>query len=249
MRHLGIPTKDGLLALPVRRDNLQVSVYTIANEEDRRKRIVDLVKTPQILETDANIETTGDDSAECLGRKRSRDTARKNDAKKLTIVYVWRRFEADALAEFLKGSGVTGVAVYHAGIDAATRARTQLMFDRGQVRCIVATVAFGMGVDKADVRQVVHCTMPKSIESYMQVWYQYDPVYIVYIFSACICSSIYLNSLPFVSGNRACWTRWTALSVPPDVAPGRRGPAALALPLHAAQPHPDRRPADESVPA
>ncbi len=43
------------------------------------------------------------------------------------------------------------------------------MFDRGKVRCIVATVAFGMGVDKSDVRQVIHCTMPKSIESYMQV--------------------------------------------------------------------------------
>jgi superfamily II DNA/RNA helicase len=186
MRHLGIPTGAGLMALPVRRDNLQVSVHTVTDEEERRKKIVSLVKDPQIVDYDANPDVTPEgDGAEdtAVGLKRPRESlksaiARRSKAQsaiarrskaQLTIVYVWRRFEADSLAEFLKGSGVTGVAVYHAGIDAGTRARTQLMFDRGKVQCIVATVAFGMGVDKADVRQVIHCTMPKSIESYMQV--------------------------------------------------------------------------------
>jgi superfamily II DNA helicase RecQ len=176
MRHLGIPSASGLMALPVRRDNLQVSVHTVSDEEERRKKIVSLVKDPQISAYDDPADALDDAGAEegmSVGIKRPRESlksaiARRSKAK-LTIVYVWRRFEADSLAEFLKGSGVTGVAVYHAGIDAGTRARTQLMFDRGKVQCIVATVAFGMGVDKADVRQVIHCTMPKSIESYMQV--------------------------------------------------------------------------------
>jgi superfamily II DNA helicase RecQ len=176
MRHLGIPTGQGLMALPVRRDNLQVSVHTVTDEEERRKKIVSLVKDPQIVDYDANPDGIPEgEGAEdtAVGLKRPRESLKsaivRRSKAQLTIVYVWRRFEADSLAEFLKGSGVTGVAVYHAGIDASTRARTQLMFDRGKVQCIVATVAFGMGVDKADVRQVIHCTMPKSIESYMQV--------------------------------------------------------------------------------
>lgn len=188
MKHLGIPSPSGLLALPVRRDNLQVSVHTVGDETERRQRILDLVQHP-VIEDPTNAlglgftvcgtgtgivageAQDGDDGAAEIGVKRARTSITRNKRSKplLTIVYVWRRFEADALAEYLKGCGVQGVAVYHAGIDAGTRARTQLMFDRGKVHCIVATVAFGMGVDKADVRQVIHCTMPKSIESYMQV--------------------------------------------------------------------------------
>lgn len=187
MRHLGIPTEAGLMALPVRRDNLQVTVHMISDEQHRRKLIVDLVKNPRIVDVSAlaaqekarncasiNDKTTAAQQQElssAVGQKRPRSGTSKDERKEsfLTIVYVWRRFEADSLGEYLKAAGVQGVAIYHAGIDAGTRARTQLMFDRGKVRCIVATVAFGMGVDKADVRQVIHCTMPKSIESYMQV--------------------------------------------------------------------------------
>lgn len=169
MRHLGIPSADGLVALPVRRDNLQVSVHHISDEDERRRKIVSLVRNPQIFDPDEDqtiVAYSPGDKRPCPGKK---SNSKQKSKTMLTIVYVWRRFEADALAEFLKGSGVSGVAVYHAGIDAGTRARTQLMFDRGKIQCIVATVAFGMGVDKADVRQVIHCTMPKSIESYMQV--------------------------------------------------------------------------------
>lgn len=185
MCHLGIPTEAGLMALPVRRDNLQVTVHMIVDEEHRRKLIVDLVKNPRIVDVSTVSTQTEHEYTDfphtsvgetvCGGMKRPRSltsAAAALDKRResfLTIVYVWRRFEADSLGEYLKASGVQGVAIYHAGIDAGTRARTQLMFDRGKVRCIVATVAFGMGVDKADVRQVIHCTMPKSIESYMQV--------------------------------------------------------------------------------
>jgi superfamily II DNA/RNA helicase len=185
MKHLGVPAPTGLLALPVRRDNLQVSVHPVSDEVERRRCILELVKHPVIHDPDNQLGLeqspaaegdgcgdSGSDTAVGVGRKRARTTAGakgKRSKPLLTIVYVWRRFEADALSEYLKGCGIQGVAVYHAGIDASTRARTQLLFDRGKVQCIVATVAFGMGVDKSDVRQVIHCTMPKSIESYMQV--------------------------------------------------------------------------------
>ncbi len=60
------------------------------------------------------------------------------------------------------------VAYYHAGMDADARARVQDQFTRGQADVVIATVAFGMGIDKADIRTVVHLGMPGSVESYYQ---------------------------------------------------------------------------------
>jgi ATP-dependent DNA helicase Q4 len=57
---------------------------------------------------------------------------------------------------------------YHAGLTACTRKRVQTAFMTGKLRVVVATVAFGMGLDKADVRGVIHYNMPKSFESYVQ---------------------------------------------------------------------------------
>jgi superfamily II DNA helicase RecQ len=76
----------------------------------------------------------------------------------LTIVYVSRRDQAESLHEFLKSHGVAAVA-YHAGMDSGQRERSQRLFDSGTARCVVATIAFGMGVDKADVRRVIHSYM------------------------------------------------------------------------------------------
>ena len=53
-------------------------------------------------------------------------------------------------------------------MEATQRERTQRMFDRGTAKCVIATIAFGMGVDKANVRQVIHCSIPKNLDSYMQ---------------------------------------------------------------------------------
>ena len=63
------------------------------------------------------------------------------------------------------------------GMDASARDKAQKAFDRSSARCVVATVAFGMGVDKSDVRQVIHHSMPKSIENYIQVSTYYLPQY------------------------------------------------------------------------
>lgn len=83
------------------------------------------------------------------------------------IVYCGSRRAVDGLAEWLSAQGVRAVA-YHAGLDAQTRARNQNAFARDEVDVVVATVAFGMGIDKSNVRFVMHRDMPQSIEA----WYQ-----------------------------------------------------------------------------
>jgi ATP-dependent DNA helicase RecQ len=83
------------------------------------------------------------------------------------IVYCLRRADVDALAEKLAGAGVRCVP-YHAGLDAATRKRNQQRFLAEEVDVVVATVAFGMGIDRPDVRYVLHASLPKGIEQFAQ---------------------------------------------------------------------------------
>jgi ATP-dependent DNA helicase RecQ len=83
------------------------------------------------------------------------------------IVYCLSRKSAESTAAFLREHGVRA-AVYHAGLDAATRNRAQEDFRRDVVDVVVATVAFGMGIDKSNVRYVIHRDMPRSIEGYYQ---------------------------------------------------------------------------------
>ena len=83
------------------------------------------------------------------------------------IIYVGSRADAEKLALSLRQRGVSAVP-YHAGLDQVTRARHQDMFMSGQARVVAATVAFGMGVNKSDVRFIVHLAPPRSLESYAQ---------------------------------------------------------------------------------
>ena len=82
------------------------------------------------------------------------------------IVYASSRKTAEEIASSLASRFPT--AAYHAGLDAATRDRVQRSFLSGQLDVVVATVAFGMGVDKADVRTVIHSALPGSVEAYYQ---------------------------------------------------------------------------------
>ena len=84
-----------------------------------------------------------------------------------TIVYCFSRQETEDLAGFLNDRGLSA-RPYHAGLDADTRRRNQDDFIRDRVSVIVATIAFGMGIDKPDIRLVVHYGLPKSIEGYYQ---------------------------------------------------------------------------------
>jgi ATP-dependent DNA helicase RecQ len=83
------------------------------------------------------------------------------------IVYCLSRKSVEATADFLKENGVRAVA-YHAGMESDVRNRAQEAFRRDDADVVVATVAFGMGIDKSNVRYVIHRDMPRSIEGYYQ---------------------------------------------------------------------------------
>ncbi|MBS0025846.1 DNA helicase RecQ [Chitinophaga sp. 22321] len=83
------------------------------------------------------------------------------------IIYTLNRKTTEELADMLVANGVKAVA-YHAGLDPSTRAQRQDMFLHEDTEVIVATIAFGMGIDKPDVRFVIHYNIPKSLENYYQ---------------------------------------------------------------------------------
>lgn len=83
------------------------------------------------------------------------------------IIYTLNRKTTEELADMLVANNIKAVA-YHAGLDAGTRAQRQDMFLHEDVDVIVATIAFGMGIDKPDVRFVIHYNIPKSLENYYQ---------------------------------------------------------------------------------
>ncbi len=87
-------------------------------------------------------------------------------ARRPAIVYAPTRKDAEMLAGELGRAFPT--AAYHAGLDPETRERVQRQFLSGQLQVVVATIAFGMGIDKADVRTVLHVALPASLESYYQ---------------------------------------------------------------------------------
>ncbi len=84
-----------------------------------------------------------------------------------SIVYVTLQHTAEEIAETLTRNHIPAQA-YHAGMDAQRRQDIQQQFMAGSINCIVATIAFGMGIDKSDIRQVIHFDLPKSIENYSQ---------------------------------------------------------------------------------
>ena len=91
----------------------------------------------------------------------------KNNSGKSGIIYCLSRKKVEELAEILRANNINARA-YHAGMDSATRSATQDQFLMEKVDVIVATIAFGMGIDKPDVRYVIHYDMPKSLEGYYQ---------------------------------------------------------------------------------
>ncbi|MFC6339613.1 RecQ family ATP-dependent DNA helicase [Pseudomonas sp. CCM 7891] len=100
--------------------------------------------------------------------KRRRLVAWMNErANQPSIVYVTLQKTAEQIAEHLNRNGIQAEA-YHAGLAHDKREGIQKRFMGGQSNCIVATIAFGMGIDKSDIRNVVHFDLPKSIENYSQ---------------------------------------------------------------------------------
>lgn len=91
----------------------------------------------------------------------------KANGNKSGIIYCLSRKKVEELAETLRVNNIKALP-YHAGIDGATRAQNQDAFLMEEVQVIVATIAFGMGIDKPDVRFVIHYDIPKSLEGYYQ---------------------------------------------------------------------------------
>ena len=101
------------------------------------------------------------------GRKQLLDFIEAEHAGDAGIVYCLSRKKVEETAEFLNASGITALP-YHAGMDYATRTKNQARFLREDGIVMTATIAFGMGIDKPDVRFVAHLDLPKSIEGYYQ---------------------------------------------------------------------------------
>ena len=90
----------------------------------------------------------------------------KDDSRRPAIVYSQSRKQAESLAEEL--SRTVRVSAYHAGLDAEVRERAQRAFQQSEIDVVVATIAFGMGIDKADIRTVIHAGLPATVEGYYQ---------------------------------------------------------------------------------
>lgn len=103
------------------------------------------------------------------GREKDRQllTRINENRQAATIVYVTLQKTAARVAAMLAGNGVKALA-YHAGMKKDEREVVQNCFMQGEINCVVATIAFGMGIDKKDIRRVIHYDLPKSIESYSQ---------------------------------------------------------------------------------
>ncbi|TFV90282.1 DNA helicase RecQ [Oxalobacteraceae bacterium OM1] len=100
-------------------------------------------------------------------RKQVLDFIRDEHAGEAGVVYCLSRKKVEETAEFLKANGIDALP-YHAGMDIADRTANQARFLREDAIVMVATIAFGMGIDKPDVRFVAHLDLPKSIEGYYQ---------------------------------------------------------------------------------
>ncbi len=128
-------------------DKLRFSEPNILKSSFRRDNITYVVR---------KVEDKGRYLRETLGRVRGSG-----------IIYVRNRKKTKEIAEALVQMGITADH-YHAGLPAAIRERRQVAWSSGEIRVIVATNAFGMGIDKADVRFVIHWDIPDCIESYFQ---------------------------------------------------------------------------------
>lgn len=180
-----------MLAFPPRRPNLMLHAIIVSDDEERRQCVVDEIlgkhdekpNNAAIRRGETDLDYSSGVFDDIVSKITSDNKRRKayhhgppigsvNTQKAYallpTIVYVWRRDEAESLSDYLKSQEVSAAA-YHAGMERSQRSRVQLMFNKGSINVVVATVAFGMGIDKSNVRRVIHASLPKSVENYVQV--------------------------------------------------------------------------------
>jgi len=135
----------------------------------------DIIKTLNLQEPNVFISSFNRDNLYYEVRpKQKKENTLKNIVKfvkehsgKSGIIYVQSRKSTEEISKFLRVNGISSLP-YHAGLDAKTRSKTQDDFLMEEIDVIVATIAFGMGIDKPDIRFVIHYDIPKSIENYYQ---------------------------------------------------------------------------------
>ena len=168
------------LKLPAYRDELNIPLVllltataTKAVKQDMANKFA--IADEHIVQTGfyrANLDlsvvpvSTAKKETELLQQISSQDEANL-DQKSAGIVYVTQQQTAEQVAEFLCANNINAAA-YHAGFYSDKREEIQDQFMAGDIQVVVATIAFGMGIDKSDIRFVIHYDLPKSIENYSQ---------------------------------------------------------------------------------
>ena len=138
----------GLLAEPGRRPAI---VYATSRKQAER--------LAEEISATASEDGTGERNEKLSSGVKARDDSAGVDARVKTLAY---QFRPSASGRRI------AAAAYHAGLDAETRERVQTAFQAGELEVVVATIAFGMGIDKADIRTVIHAGLPATLEGYYQ---------------------------------------------------------------------------------
>lgn len=136
-----------------------------------KKEIVDVLSVGEVQVIEGNLDRSNlAYKVEYAKRVKDKEPILLSQIKRFSgasIVYANSRKDCERLSKFLNDEGVLS-AYYHAGMLPSKRIKVQRDFEQGKIDTIVSTTAFGMGIDKADVRQVIHFSMPASLESYYQ---------------------------------------------------------------------------------
>jgi len=152
-----VTDSGGVKVLNCNRDNIDVFSLVLQSNDERRYLLHKILKPKNAEKQSERAKTKKLPIEEgCL-------------SKGSVIIYVWRQKDTEIVAEQLNGAGVRGgVVCYHGGMDSNDRSKAQSKFLRGKVRICVATVAFGLGIDKPDIEGVIHLCLPPSPEHYLQ---------------------------------------------------------------------------------
>lgn len=142
-----------------RRKNLHIKVCRTRDRMEALSRVLKSVRLPGVRNDDGGA---GSDAAASSKRRSDNDIPRWS-----CIVYALHRVGCEIIAKILRERGINAAA-YHGKLPSNERRRVQERFVNGSLRVVVATTAFGMGLDKSDVRAVIHYNMPRSVESYVQ---------------------------------------------------------------------------------
>lgn len=164
VRLLGLPESATRIVTGFNRPNLTLEVRYTTGTEAKLRALSELLNELYVRTATFMSPETGEINLAVLRK----GNQLKFDAQGATIIYTGTRRDAEEIAEFARTVCKLPAEHYHAGLPPEERARIQEGFISGALPVIAATNAFGMGIDRADVRQVIHYSVPGSLEAYYQ---------------------------------------------------------------------------------